>query len=181
MADEMHYASKGVGNAALATGIIGTALGVMNGGFAPFGWGTTGRSHDGYCQTFEGKVSALESEIAQLKAEKYADQVGIEVYKANTAQFAKLDDKINANLEKLYSFVIEMDKRTALNAQALEYENKLMDCKVSRNKEIGELSDAAIISYINSNFLPGTLKLPITSICPQPATPNAQEANLWIF
>ena len=32
MADEMHYASRGVANAGLATGIIGTALGIMNWG-----------------------------------------------------------------------------------------------------------------------------------------------------
>jgi hypothetical protein len=37
------------------------------------------------------------------------------------------------------------------------------------NKKLGEIADAGIITYVNSNFIPGTLKLPITSICPQPA------------
>jgi hypothetical protein len=37
------------------------------------------------------------------------------------------------------------------------------------DKQLGEISDASIISYVNSTFIPGTLKLPITSICPQPA------------
>lgn len=175
MADEMHYASKGVANAGLATGIIGTALGVMNGGLG--GWplfGALRTGGTGYCQSFEGKVSALESEIAMLKAEKYSDQVSKEVYIA-------LDKKISDNLEKLYSFVIDLDKRTALNAQGLMYENQItnnkIDCccdkaamQTAFNKQLGDLADAAIISYINSNFLPGTLKLPITSICPQPTT-----------
>ena len=175
MADEMHYASKGVANAGLATGIIGTALGVMNGGLG--GWplfGAPRTGGTGYCQSFEGKVSALESEIAMLKAEKYSDQVSKEVYIA-------LDKKISDNLEKLYGFVIDLDKRTALNAQGLMYENQItnnkIDCccdkaamQTAFNKQLGDLADAAIISYVNSNFLPGTLKLPITSICPQPTT-----------
>jgi hypothetical protein len=41
------------------------------------------------------------------------------------------------------------------------------------DKHLAELSDASIVSYVNSTFIPGTLKLPITSICPQPATATA--------
>jgi hypothetical protein len=41
------------------------------------------------------------------------------------------------------------------------------------DKQLAELSDASIIAYANSTFIPGTLKLPITSICPQPATATA--------
>jgi hypothetical protein len=32
-----------------------------------------------------------------------------------------------------------------------------------------DIADAAIMTYVNATFLPGTLKLPITSVCPQPA------------
>jgi hypothetical protein len=38
------------------------------------------------------------------------------------------------------------------------------------DKQLTELADASILSYVNSTFIPGTLKLPITSICPQPTT-----------
>ena len=90
-------------------------------------------------------------------------------------------------MEKVYGYVIELDKRTALNAQGLAYENQLtnakIDCccdkanmQIAFNKQLSELADASIISYINSNFLPGTLKLPITSICPQPATSTTPAA-----
>lgn len=169
------YASNGKANAGLALGIIGTALGAINWGDFNNGlFGNRAVGTNGYCQSFEGKVSALQSEIAMLQAEKYSDNVSKEVYIA-------LDKKISDNLEKLYGFVIDLDKRTALNAQGLMYENQItnnkIDCccdkanmQMAFNKQLGELADAAIISYVNSNFVSGVLKLPITSICPQPAT-----------
>jgi len=178
------YATNGKANAGLALGIIGTALGALNWGNVGdttnlFGNRTSGGTC-GYCQSFEGKVSELQSKVAKLEAEKYADQVGIEVYKAGVANYKELDEKINKNLEKVYGFVIDLDKKTALNAQALSYENVITNNKIeclndkavmqmAFNRQLGELADASIISYVNSTFLPGTLKLPITSICPQPA------------
>ena len=160
MSEEMHYASRGVGNAALATGIIGTALGAINWGGIGNVFG--GKSADAYCQSFEGKVSSLESEIAQLRAEKYSEQVAKEVY-------ISLDKKISDNLEKLYGFVIDLDKKSALNTQALEYENRITNNKIDHNKEMCECAYNNIMTYVNATFLPGTLKLPITSICPEPA------------
>ena len=115
------YASRGVGNAALATGIIGTALGVLNGGLGSIlGMGGVAPAvpHGGYAQTYEGKISQLESEIAYLRGENYSDKVANEVYRA-------LEAKIDTNLEKLYTFVIDLDRRTALNAQGLQYENTI--------------------------------------------------------
>lgn len=184
------YASNGKANAGLALGIIGTALGALNWNGA--GWGvnpsfrgTVGagmvRDTDHYCQSFDGKIGELESMIAQLSAEKYADQIGIEVYRAGVQNYKELDNKITANLEKLYGFVIDLDKKTALNTQALHYENVItnnkIDCccdkanmQMAFNRQLSELADASILSYVNATFLPGTLKLPITSICPQPIT-----------
>ena len=183
----MEYASNGKANAGLTTGIIGTALagllwangngglGGILGGFNNRGWNNGSVGYGAcYSQSFEGKVGELQSEIAYLQSENYADKVANEVYRS-------LDNKISANLEKLYGFVIDLDKRTALNAQGLMYENQLtnakIDCccdktnmQIAFNKQLSELADASIISYVNSNFLPGTLKLPITSICPQPTT-----------
>ena len=186
----MEYASNGKANAGLTTGIIGTALSGLlwangaNGGLGGilgngFGWnnrGCNGQMGYGSCynQSFEGKIGQLESEIAYLRSENYADKVANEVYRS-------LDSKIESNLEKLYGFVIDLDKRTALNAQGLAYENQLTNQKIdcccdkmniqfTYENRIRDLADASIISYVNSTFIPGTLKLPITSICPLPAT-----------
>ncbi len=184
----MEYASNGKANAGLTTGIIGTSLaGLLWANSGGFGNGFLGglfgnRGNNGwngqmgfgpcYAQSFEGKIGQLESEIAYLQAENYADKVSGEVYRT-------LDNKITANLEKLYGFVIDLDKRTALNAQGLMYENQItnnkIDCccdkmniKFDYENRLRDLADASIISYVNSTFIPGTLKLPITSICPQP-------------
>ena len=178
----MEYASNGKANAGLTTGIIGTSLAGLlwangagaNGGNGLFGGLFGGRNGGStYQQSYDGRIGQLESEIAFLRSENYADKVANEVYRS-------LDARIRDNMKEVYSFVIDLDKRTALNAQGLAYENQLtnakIDCccdkanmRIDFNKQLSELADASIISYINSNFIPGTLKLPITSICPQPA------------
>ena len=169
----MEYASNGKANAGLTTGIIGTSLaGLLTlGGMGGIG-NIFGRPA-GYVQTPEGKIGQLESEIAFLRSENYADRVSNEVYKA-------LDSKISANLEKLYGFVIDLDKRTALNAQGLMYENQItnnrIDCceekvntKFYYENKLRDLADANIISYVNATFVPGKLVMPLTSICPPAA------------
>ena len=169
----MEYASNGKANAGLTTGIIGTSLaGLLTlGGMGGIG-NIFGRP-SGYVQTPEGKIGQLESEIAFLRSENYADKVGNEVYKA-------LDAKISANLEKLYGFVIDLDKRTALNAQSLAYENQITNNKIEccedkvnvkffYENKLRDLADANIVSYVNAHFVPGKLVMPITSICPEPA------------
>lgn len=178
------YASKGVAGTALGIGIGGLAVALLNGGLGNVlgGWngantGATAVARtigSTYAQSCEGKIGQLESEIAYLQAENYADKVANEVYKS-------LDSRIRENMEKVYSFVIDLDKRTALNEQGLAYENTItnnkIDCccdkmniKFDYENKLRDLADASIISYVNATFLPGTLKLPITSICPQPAT-----------
>lgn len=179
------YATNGKANAGLTTGIIGTSLAGLlwangigsNGNGGIFGGLFGGRNGGSpYSQSYDGKIGQLESEIAFLRSENYADKVANEVYRS-------LDARMRENMKEVYGFVIDLDKRTALNAQGLAYENQLtnakIDCccdkanmQIAFNKQLSELADASIISYVNSNFVPGTLKLPITSICPQPATPT---------
>lgn len=174
----MEYASNGKANAGLTTGIIGTALAGLlwaNGGTGGLGGILGGRPNGTGCysQSYDGKISQLESEIAFLRSENYADKVANEVYRS-------LEGKIDANLEKLYGFVIDLDKRTALNAQGLAYENQLtnqkIDCccdkanmQIAFNRQLSEIADANILSYVNGTFVPGKLIMPITSICPEPA------------
>ena len=161
----MEYASNGKANAGLTTGIIGTSLAGLlwaNGGNGLLGGLFNGQQGRGYVQTCEGKIGQLESEIAFLRSENYSDKVANEVYKA-------LDAKINANLEKVYGFVIDLDKRTALNAQGLAYENQITNNRIDYEKKIGELENAAIYCYVNSRFVPGNLVMPLSSICPPAA------------
>lgn len=174
----MEYASNGKANAGLTTGIIGTSLAGLlwangtNGNGSGLLGGLFGGNR-GYVQTPEGKIGQLESEIAFLRSENYADKVANEVYQA-------LDARIRENMEKVYGFVIDLDKRTALNAQGLAYENQItnnkIDCccekmniKFDYENKLRDLADQTIITYVNANFVPGKLVMPLTSICPPAA------------
>lgn len=173
--ENKEYASKGVAGTALGIGIGALGLTALNGGLGNLlgGFGVNNANRAPYVQTADSKIGQLESEIAYLQAENYADKVANEVFRT-------LDSKINTNMEKLYGFVIDLDKRTALNTQGLMYENQItnnkIDCccdkmniKFDYENRLRDLADASIISYVNSNFVPGKLVMPITSICPTPA------------
>ena len=193
----MEYASNGKANAGLTAGIIGTSLAglLWAGGAGGNGNGILGGLFGGsrnggstYSQSYDGKISQLESEIAFLRSENYADKVANEVYRS-------LDARIRENMKEVYGFVIDLDKRTALNAQGLAYENQItnnkIDCccdkmniKFDYENKLRDIADQAIITYVNGNFVPGKLVMPLSSICPPaaPATttpkPQTQEEKI---
>jgi hypothetical protein len=174
--------SSGVAKAGLTLGIIGTALGALSGG----GGILNGGGFLGGGNTKE--ISALEAKIAELEGKAYTDAVGLDLYKNIIAQSNTEDAKIAALQKEVTSYVIDLDKRTALNAQAMElnraydnmarsYEmtilNNKIDCccekanmEMRYNRHLSELADASIISYVNSNFINGQLYLPASSITP---------------
>lgn len=138
------------------------------------------------------KITDLTSEISKLKSEKYTDYVGMDLYK-NIVAFSNAEDAKIASLQKeVTAYVIDLDKRTALNAQAAELnrqydalardagfkllEQKIDCCCDKVNARIDcltektAMADAGILSYVNGTFVPGVLKMPITSVCPEPAT-----------
>jgi hypothetical protein len=187
--------SSGVAKAGLTLGIIGTALGAMNNG----GWGNglfgglLGGNNRAEAE--QSTIAALESKIAKLEANRYTDYVGIDLYKNIVATAKEEDAKIAKVQSDMIGYVIDLDKRTALNEQASrlnrEYDtaardymftilNNKIDCccekaamQVEFNRQLGALADSSIVSWVQSNYLPGTLKLPVTSICPQPTTTTA--------
>lgn len=189
MALELHdgkiTGSSGVAKAGLTLGIIGTGLAVL-GGNGIFGNGLFG----GSAAQFDvvEKYASMQSTIDQLKGEKYSDARALDLYEKLVASSEAADAKIGAVQTQLYNAVLDLDKRTALNEQAArlnrEYDstvrdymmtiiNNKIDCccekmnmKADYEKQISELADASIISYVNSNFLPGILKLPASNISP---------------
>jgi hypothetical protein len=193
MAIEMHdgkiTGSSGVAKAGLTLGIIGTGLAALNNGGS--GNGLLGGLFGGG----KNAVAELEAEVAELKSMRYTDYVGMDLYRNIVATQKEEDKKISDLQGTLFAYIIDIDKRTALNDQAAklnrEYDtaardymftilNNKIDCCCEKaameagfNKQLTELADASILSYVNATFIPGTLKLPITSICPQPATTTA--------
>lgn len=206
--------SSGVAKAGLALGIVGTALGAMNNGWGTgllgnFGFGCNGwngfnRFNGGYGYGFErgeveqSQIAYLESKIAKLESNRYTDYVGLDLYKNIVSTTKEEDAKIAKVQGDMIGYVIDLDKRTALNEQASrlnrEYDtaardymftilNNKIDCCCEKaamesrhNQEINALADASILSYVNSTFLAGQLKLPITSICPEPAVATTTTA-----
>lgn len=166
--------SSGVAKAGLTLGIVGTALAAMN--------------NNGLGGLFGGGESKPSDELYQLRAEKYADAINFDLYSRIVSLGEVEDAKIAAVQNQLWATIVDLDKRTALNEQAQrlnrEYDNTVrdymmtivnnkIDCccdkmtmKAAYEKEISELADAAIISYVNSAFIPGKLSLPASSITP---------------
>lgn len=128
------YASKGVAGAGLGLGIAGTALSLLNnngagllGGLFGNGMGTMAAQAAG-CAVND-RFSTLEAEIARLKAEKYADVNGIEVYKQTRTENKELRDNI------LRDWV----KPLADEAAANKVEIATMKADIAKNAEITEL------------------------------------------
>jgi hypothetical protein len=55
--------------------------------------------------------------------------------------------------------------------------NNKIDCccekataKIDSNQKLVELADAGIVNFVTSNFIPGRLVLPASSICPPVVT-----------
>lgn len=85
---ENKYADRGVANAGLTTGIIGAALGVLNNG----GLGNIlggGNANSAYLE----QLMKRDSEIAELKAEKYSDKVGLELYRYVDGRFREFEGR----------------------------------------------------------------------------------------
>jgi hypothetical protein len=197
MAIEMHdgkiTGSSGVAKAGLTLGIIGTGLAALGGGLGGncggglFN-GLLGNNNGCRVEAQQSEIANLEAQIAELKSMRYTDYVGIDLYKNIIATQKEEDAKISNLQGTLFAYIIDLDKRTALNDQAAhlnrEFDtaardymftilNNKIDCccekvgmQMNFNKQLDELSDASIISYVNSNFAATKQVIPASSICP---------------
>ena len=102
---EMHenYASKGVGAGGLTTGIIGTALGVLNGGLGNVlggGWGGAGCAENTPVNRYElglqKELIAKDSEIAYIKGHEEAKNDSLELYKYVDGRLRGIEAQISA-------------------------------------------------------------------------------------
>jgi hypothetical protein len=100
----MEYTSRGVGNAGLTTGIIGTALGVANSGLLPglFGGGNCGTvcSENMPINRYEldqqKRISDLEAQVALRDASIYTDGKLNDLRNYVDGKFATVNDKLCA-------------------------------------------------------------------------------------
>lgn len=180
---EYEYTKRGVGNAALTTGIIGTTLGALNsaGGLLS---GLTGTGRTGCCEGdhpvsryemgLEQANAAKDSEIALLKANIYGDQKLLEVYKY-----------FDGKLEGVNTRLAEQAVINQANKDSFQILQERMDCykrelegMICRERDERKCADNTIVTYLNATFYPkqvaditvGTTSTPQTVYNPLPAS-----------
>lgn len=158
------YTSKGVGNAGLALGIIGTSLasGLLNG--TGIGGGILGNGNRA-AEAANGAVTLAiaqkDAEIAQLKADKATDAKLVEVYKDLRA----LDKAQDAAISGLKDRVAAIETAAPLREQiVLGQVQGVAQSVATANAQV-----QAQIACIQST-LSGITKtiVPASSVCPQP-------------
>ena len=174
------WASKGVAGSGLGLGIAGTALGVLNS--SNCGGGLLGGLFgNGNCQM--GQISALQSEVSQLKAEKYSDRSIADVYTALRNETQALGDRL---LEKYINPIAvevsqiqvrdaRMEEQIKCLQKTTELENRLIrselnnridQCCCTMNQGLVALQGTVngLVSTVNSIT---TTVIPSTAICPE--------------
>ena len=136
-----NVASQGVGGAALGLAIPGTLafLNQIGGIGGIFGGGNNAQCND------TRTISALESEIAMLKAEKYTDSVGTGVYA-----------ELNKKYTELAQFIAALDKQNAV-FEAINSER--IGCLSNRVAAIEALTKLVVP---NSSVCPGWGNVTVT-------------------
>lgn len=157
---EKSVASGGLGGAALGLAIPGTVALVnqLTGGNGLFGGLFNGGCNNNV--NCGGMISALESALAQEKAERYTDQTGTEVYK----QFAKERNEIQTQISAIFAAIAQMDKHSAV-AEAVNAER--LNCLKGR---VDNIYDVFKLVMPNSSVCPGWGNVTIT---PAAATTGA--------
>lgn len=158
------YASKGVGNAGLALGIIGTSLasGILGGNGV--GGIFNGNGNRMACAANDAMTLAMaqkDAEIAQLKADKATDAKLVEVYRDLRA----LDKAQDAVISDLKDRVSAIETAAPLREQiVLGQVNAVAQSVASANATV-----QAQIAGIQAT-LAGITKtiVPATAVCPQP-------------
>lgn len=161
----MEYTSIGKGNAALTTGIIGTAgvgLGLL-GNLLGGGWNangcaanacTAGCSENSLVNRYELGLeqanSAKDSEIALLKSNIYNDQKALELYKYIDGELRDirtvLGNQAVHNQRTEDSFVLARQDIAAVKSD--------LDAKIKLEAERRCCADNAIVNYANATFYP---------------------------
>lgn len=162
------YASKGVAGTALGLGIAGTTLGVLsgNGGLG----GILGGGNN-------SQVSALQSENAMLKAQKYSDQNAKEVYGQSLADNRLLRTELYQRIDPLTAAVVDNAKNIATleakvdcNAKLAEKDQQIMVGKINElglvSKGRFECLDQIIAGLAKTVDEITMKKIPNSAVCP---------------
>lgn len=179
---EKNVASKALGGTALGLAIPGTLaflnqMGGLGNIFNGFGGGYN--AVNAVTDADTRYISRLESHISKLEGERYTDSVGIDLYKEIIATSKADDAKINANYIELSKYIAALDKQIAVDKQATIDNFAFLNNRIDNvHDELNHKIDCKaqeLYCYVNATFVPGQLKMPLTSVCPEPM----QRYNSW--
>lgn len=153
----MEFSSRGVGTAGLTTGIIGSALGLLNSGgignILGIGGGNCCPENQPvtrYELGLEQSNAAKDAEIAQLRANTYQDQKTLELYRYIDGELREIRSAQAAqavhNQRTEDSFVLARQDIAAVKAELcgqIEAERNARCC-----------ADNSIVTYANATFYP---------------------------
>ena len=149
------YANKGVANAGLITGTIGTVLGVAansnngNGGILSGLFGGNCNNRTGFGAELQ-YISSLQAENAMLKSENYSDKVAKEVYQQTRIDNAAL----KAEMKEL------MDLREQIVLGKINEVATLTKCNLDQvSNSIAALANT--VSEVTTRIIPAS------AICPE--------------
>lgn len=170
---ELDYTSRSEGNAALATGIIGTGLGAMNllgniGNFANqnrFNGDCGGRRHDfdinrrefDDAMNYERQLSDKNLVIASLEAEKISDRKDVEVYKQIKSEMNLIEAQIAAINGQLSNQAVQNQANKdsfQLLQERMETHHSILGGAIEREVATRKANDNLIINYVNTTFDP---------------------------
>lgn len=146
------YASKGVAGTGLGLGIAGTALSLLNNGNGGVLGGLFGCNNNGTAvaamqgNAYVAALAQKDSEIGQLKAEKYTDNKIAEAY-------IGLDSKITKVAADLATLSLNNERRIGV------IEGQLSNLAQATNTALAQLN--ATVAGITKTVIP------TTAICPE--------------
>lgn len=157
---EMNYASKGVGNAGLTTGIIGTSLGALA---ALSGVGGVGNLFgvrnatdpqsvpvSRYDLEKEQQIAELKSQLALRDANTYGDQKALELYRYIDGRL----QEINATLAAQAVNNQATKDSFQLVTERLECAKSELGEAICREAAARKCGDNTIVNYVNATFYP---------------------------
>ena len=145
---EMNFASKGVGSAGLTTGIIGTALGVLNSGGLGGILGGVGNNWNGcsdnmpvtrYNLEKEQEIANLQSQLALRDSTIFTDQKSLELYRYIDGKLNEINGVLGAQ---------------AVQNQATKDSFQLLQERLECECKARSCADNAIVNYANATFYP---------------------------
>lgn len=175
-----NVASQGLGVWGAVGGGLGT-LALLNQGFLG-GNGILGNRHNGCgCNQDNDtrQISALQAELGKEKAERYADNIGIETYKASVDRAKEITSEVNNNYKIFASQISDLEKKVAVGEQRTSDNFNFMNYKVDTvKKELEQDINCKtnnLRAYVDATFVPGKLVMPLDNICPE----AMQRYNSW--